>query len=293
VTTLTHEPLAWLDRTVYPFESHWFELPMGRMHYIDEGSGPPVVFVHGTPTWSFLYRHAIQALSGQHRCIAPDQLGFGLSDKPIGWGYTPREHADNLARLIAQLGLREVVLVVHDFGGPIGLSYAIEHPENVAGLVILNSWMWDMRGENPSTERMMRLLGGPLGRYLYTRWNLSARVLLPQLWGNRSALTPAIHQHYTAPFATPRERYATWVLARELLASGPWYDSLWQRREALADKPALLVWGMRDPAFGAAQLARWSALLPHARVERLPEVGHFVPEEAPEQFVAALRSFLK
>src|SRR5512133_3021901 len=110
-----------LDRSEYPFASHYLQLPMGRMHYIDEGHGSPIVMVHGTPTWSFLYRHLVKRLAADYRCLAPDNLGFGLSNKPAGWSYTPQAHADNLRAFIESLGLRDVTLVVHDFGGPIGL----------------------------------------------------------------------------------------------------------------------------------------------------------------------------
>src|SRR5262249_20412588 len=128
----------WIDRTEYPFTSRYLDLDAGRMHYVDEGEGHPIVMVHGTPDWSFLYRHLIKPLSVGYRCIAPDHLGFGLSDKPIGWGYRPADHARNLRALIDHLGLERYTLVVHDFGGPIGLACAIERPEQVERLVISN-----------------------------------------------------------------------------------------------------------------------------------------------------------
>jgi haloalkane dehalogenase len=288
----TAQAPAWLDRTAYPFAGQYLDVDGGLMHYLDEGQGRPVVMVHGTPTWSFLYRAQVGALRDEYRCVAADQIGFGLSAKPAGWSYTPAAHARNLASLIERLGLRDIVLVVHDFGGPIGLSYAVEHPENVAGLVVLNTWMWSLAGWNPSAERAMRLLGGPLGRFLYERLNLSPRLLLPQLFGDRKKLTPELHRQYLAPFATAQERHSTWALARELLASGAWYEGLWARRAALADKPALLIWGMADAAFDERALARWEQALPKARVRRLDGVGHFVQEEAGAELTAQLRTFL-
>ena len=112
----------WIDRDEYPFESHYIQVPAGRMHYVDEGSGQPVVMVHGNPTWSFLYRKVIKRLQPEYRCIAMDHLGFGLSDKPKDWSYLPAEHSTNLATLIEGLGLKNITLVVQDWGGPIGLS---------------------------------------------------------------------------------------------------------------------------------------------------------------------------
>src|SRR5215218_9512398 len=129
----------WLDRTEYPFMSHYLDLPDGRLRYIDEGEGQPLVFVHGMPTWSFLYRHLIKDLRGSYRCIALDHLGFGLSGPSHSGAYTPADHGRNLQALIAHLGLQDIVLIVHDFGGPIGLSYAIHYPENIAGIALFNT----------------------------------------------------------------------------------------------------------------------------------------------------------
>ncbi|CAN5743353.1 hypothetical protein BH24DEI2_BH24DEI2_16170 [soil metagenome] len=135
----------WLDPLLYPFASHWLEVGPGRMHYLDEGTGPTVVMVHGTPSWSFLYRHLVRELSPDYRCVAPDNMGFGLSDKPAEFAYTPVAHAENLETFIDTLALKDIVLVVHDFGGPIGLSYALKHPENVRALVVMNTWLWHNR----------------------------------------------------------------------------------------------------------------------------------------------------
>ena len=123
----------WIDRAEYPFRSHHFPTPSGDMHYVDEGSGEVIVFVHGNPSWSFLYRHLIKALSRDHRCIALDNLGFGLSDKPANADYSPRSHSENLTRLIDTLGLKDITLVLHDWGGAIGMGYALEHPGTSSG----------------------------------------------------------------------------------------------------------------------------------------------------------------
>lgn len=283
--------LNWLDRSMYPFAPHYLDLPMGRMHYVDEGQGAPVLMVHGTPTWSFLYRHLIQGLSQQYRCIAPDHLGFGLSDKPAGWTYRPADHARNLYTLIEHLGLRDITLVVHDFGGPIGLSYAIEHSENVRALVLFNTWMWSLTGD-PSAERVNSFVRSFIGKFLYTRMNFSARMLIRAFWGDKSKLTRAIHRHYIKVFQTPQDRQSTWVLARELLGSSGWYDQLWHQRDRIKDKPALILWGMRDPAFKQPDLARWRTVLPFAKTVTFAEAGHFVQEEEAANFIPILKPFL-
>jgi haloalkane dehalogenase len=282
---------SWVDRAAYPFADHFLEVDGGRMHYVDEGAGEPILFLHGTPVWSFLYRHMITALRGEFRCIAPDHIGFGLSAKPPAWGYSFAEHAHNLARLIDHLGLRRFTLVVHDLGGPIGLSYALDHPERVARLLIANSFMWPMTGEF-AVPPIGKLFGSPLGRWLYLRQNASARMLLPMVYGDRSKLTPAIHQQYIAPFPRPEDRHGMFAFAQQMAAGAPWCAGLWERRAALADIPASLVWGMKDVAFGPKFLARWRELLPEAPVLELPDAGHFVQEEAPTQTVDALRALL-
>lgn len=267
----------WLDPTIYPFASHYLDLAMGRMHYVDEGQGEPIVFVHGTPTWSFLYRDLIKRLSARYRCVAPDQIGFGLSDKPASWTYRPADHTRNLAALIEHLGLRDLTLVVHDFGGPIGLGYAVDHPQNVARVVVFNSWMWSL-ADDPQARRADRLVRGALGKFLYTRLNASPRFLLPALWANKATLTPEVHRAYTAVHRGAQERMGMYQLARELLGSSDYYDDLWEQRAQLANIPALLLWGLKDVTFGPA-LGRWREAFPRAQVVTFPDAGHFVMEE--------------
>lgn len=279
----------WVDRDLYPFESKYLDVGPGRVHYVDEGSGPIVLMVHGTPVWSFVYRALIRDLSRDHRVIAPDHLGFGLSDRPDDFGYRPADHARVLEELIGQLGLRDITLVVHDFGGPIGLSYAARHPDNVRALVLFNTWLWSLTGSK--SERIARVMGGGFGRFLYTRLNISPRTIVPASFGDRSRLSKAAHRHYIEALDTPRARYPSWVLARELLGSSQWYDQLWKDRAVLARHPTLFVWGRKDPAFGDA-LPRWREAFPDARVLELADVGHFVQEEAPQEATSAIRTFL-
>jgi haloalkane dehalogenase len=272
----------WIDRTEYPFAPHYFNLKAGRMHYVDEGQGRPMVLVHGTPTWSFLYRHMVKELSPHYRCIAPDHLGFGLSDKPPHLDYRPRDLAANLRTLIDDhLGLEDITLVVHDFGGPIGLSYAIERPENVHSLVLFNTWMWSRQHE-PSIKWAVKFFASPPGKFLYTRLNISPRWLIPSVMGERRKLTPNIHQHYIAPFPQAADRCAMWMFTRHMIDESDWYAQLWQQRQRIADKPALLLWGLKDPFFNQQHLENWRELLPQATVQTFPGAGHLVQEEAPD-----------
>ena len=286
---------SWVDRAAYPFKPHYFESDGACMHYVDEGQGKPIVMVHGTPTWSFLYRDMIKLLAPSYRCIAPDHLGFGLSDKPEHAAYRPADQARRLRSLIEHLGLRDLTLIVHDFGGPIGLSYAIEQPHNTHSLVLFNTWMWSLRGE-PVVEAAGILGRGRLGRVVFQHLNFEVRVLFKMAWGNKAKLDTALYQQYRKAFPQPRDRRAIQTLARELRDSSAWYEELRRRRERIKDISALLLWGLKDPIFTARQLARWQGLLTNAQTITFPDAGHFVQEEERdairqlvEQFLAAQR----
>ena len=282
----------WLDRTVYPFQNRFLETRPGVfIHYVDEGMGDTILFVHGTPTWSFEWRDAIRHLSRTHRCIAVDHLGFGLSSRPSEFEYTPESHARVLREFVDRLGLEQITLVVHDFGGPIALPLAFDTPGLVRRLVVLNSWMWSLNDDR-EMRRAGRIAGGRLGRFLYRHANLSLRVITPKAYADRRKLTPAIHAQYLAPFPDAVSRgQVLWPLARGILGSSEYYDSLWRRRDRLAGLPALLVWGTKDPAFKTHMLERWKGVLPSARVVELP-VGHWPQEEAPGEVTEALRDFV-
>ena len=283
---------AWVDREAFPFRSRFLDvMPGRRVHYVDEGQGDVVLFVHGTPTWSFEWRHCIRALAETHRCIAMDNLGFGLSDRPRDFDYTPESHTRVLRAFVERMGFSDITLVVHDFGGPIGLPLALERSSVVRRLVVLNSWMWSF-DDDPEMVRKARMASGTVGRLLYRYANVSLRVLTPYAFADRKKLTPRIHQQYLAPFRDPESRERVlWPLARAILQSSRYYDSLWLLRERLRGVPALVVWGMKDPAFQPVQLARWKAALPQATILELP-VGHWPQEESPSEVVRAMQGFL-
>jgi len=278
---------AWLDRTEYPFAPHWLALDAGRIHYVDEGEGAPIVMVHGTPTWSFLFRHLVKGLRGRYRCVVPDHLGFGLSERPTDWSYRPADQATNLARLIEGLGLKDITLIVHDFGGPIGLSHAIERPDNVRRLILFNTWLWSFRGDR-RFEWFSRILGSRFGRVLYERFGFSVRVMLKRAVADRARYTAAVHRHYLGAL----DGHATWVYAREVMGSSDWYAALWQRRDRIAQIPALLIWGLRDPAFGTF-LPRRRTVFERTEVVELPDVGHSPPEERGPEIVPIIARFLE
>ncbi|MCX6433513.1 MAG: alpha/beta fold hydrolase, partial [Actinobacteria bacterium] len=179
---------SWLDLDEYPFTPRWFATPAGAMHYIDEGTGTPIVFVHGNPTWSFQFRNVFKELDGSRRCIAADHLGFGLSDKPRDFSYLPIDHARNFACFMESLDLRNVTLVVGDWGGPIGLSWALDNPDRVTSLVITNTWMWSVRSDW-YYQAFSGIVGGPIGRQLIRRRNFFASSVVSNIgtWVQRVA----------------------------------------------------------------------------------------------------------
>ena len=279
----------WLDTRAYPFATRALEIEGARVHYVDEGDGPTVLFVHGLPTWSFVWRHLIAGLRDRHRCVAPDLPGFGLSDKPAGDAYRPEDQARRLAVFVDALRLKDWALVVHDFGGPIGLSLPVERPDAVRRLVLFNTWMWSLAGDR-RISGVARLLSSPLGRLLYERAGFSVNVL----WRHAvrdARYTRAVHRQYAAPLAEPTARHATWIYARELLGSSAWYEALWARRDRLARIPALLVWGARDPAF-AKYLPRWRSLFYRAEVLEVADAGHAPQETRGPEIVPVVARFL-
>jgi haloalkane dehalogenase len=282
---------TWLDRQEYPFDGRYFEMPEGRLHYIDEGSGKPIVMLHGTPDWSFSYRQLIKALRPDYRCIALDNLGFGLSDKPADADYHPKMQAERLTIFLNHLNLAPFTLFVHDFAGPIGLSYAINHPASVSQLIIMNSWLWNLADE-PFYRQFSRLMHTPLGKLFYLHLNGSPRFLFKGSFADKSKLLKHIHQHYIKVFPTPESRVALLAYAKALLDADSWYDTLWQNRQRLQHVPTLLIWGMKDIAFGPSALRRLKSVFTNCETLELNHCGHFPHEECSDQVIYATRAFL-
>ena len=280
----------WIEDYLYPFDSNIMELSAGKMHYIDEGKGETLLFVHGTPTWSFVYRKLIKELATDYRCIAIDHLGFGLSEKVDGFSGKPEDHSANLAEFIQRMNLRNITLVVHDFGGPIGLGAALQMPDRVNKVVLMNSWLWATK-EDPAAQKVDKIVNQWLGKFMYLSMNFSAKVLLKQAFSNKSLLTKEVHQHYLNPFPDKASRRPLLQLAQALVGSSDWYQTQWENLHQLADREWLILWGMKDPFLGATYLERWRNRLPFAKISEL-DSGHFVQEEQAEEVISAIREFL-
>jgi haloalkane dehalogenase len=278
----------WVPDDLYPFEDRWVDVAGARVHLVDEGSGPPLLLLHGNPTWSFLYRDVVRGLRDRFRCLAVDLPGFGLSQPPRGFGFTPAEHARVVGALVAHLDLADVTLMVQDWGGPIGFDVATRAPERFRAFVLGNTWAWPKA--DPGTQVFSRLLGGPVGRRLIAQRNLFVERVLPA--GVRRGPLPApVMAAYRGPFPTPGSRRPTAVFPREILASRPFLADVERRLPRLRDRPALLVWPTADVAFRDRERRRWEDVFPEHHTVLLEGAGHYIQEDAPEEFVAAIRAW--
>ena len=288
---MRYESRHWLNTLEYPYSPREFRSPEGWMSYVDVGRGRPIVFSHGSMSWSYLWRKQIRSLLPYHRCIAPDHLGFGLSEKLKGEFYTHEDHARRFASLMDYLRVDDVTLVVHDSGGPIALNWALDNPDRVRNIVLINTFMWSLE-ENFPAYRMARLVGNPLNRVYFRFLNAAPAFLLPGLFADRHRLTKSIQRPYLEPFRAYRDRDGVYSMVEGWHRSNAWFESLWERREILAKKDAVLLWGMKDPIFGIHAMDRWSELFPNA--EKVPFYGHgrYVIEESPKSVTEEIRWFL-
>jgi haloalkane dehalogenase len=265
------------DLPGYAFEPRYVELDGLRMHYVDEGSGPVVLMLHGEPTWSFLYRKVIAQLAG-FRCVAPDYFGFGRSDKPtdVVW-YSYDRHAESLAAFVDELDLRDVTVLVQDWGGPLGFRLCVERPERIARLVVLNTGI-GARAPNDEWLRFqafMRRVGTEIVAGQLVRLSLVQPV------------DDAVIAGYDAPFPVPESR-AGIVAFPELVATGadhPSAPAMLDVRERLRsfDRPALVLFSDSDPIFSRRAAEVMAELLPRAELDPpLPGAGHFLQEDQGE-----------
>jgi haloalkane dehalogenase len=278
------------DPQLYPFASHWFDGRQGRMHYVDEGSSrgkrPPIVFCHGNPTWSFLYRDIIAALRDRFRCIAPDYLGFGLSQRPSGFGYTIEEHASTVGDLVDHLGLDGYLTMGQDWGGPISMAVDVARADRVRGVILGNTWFWP--ADNLRAKAFSKVMSSHPLQYAILQRNFFVERLIPA--GTARRLNPEVMAHYRRAQPTPQARLGVARMPKEILAARPLLERLANEVPAtLGSKPALLVWGMKDPAFPPGQsLPRMRAAFADHVVVELPDAKHFIQEDAPERIAQAI-----
>jgi pimeloyl-ACP methyl ester carboxylesterase len=285
-------------RHLYPFRHHFTHLGVWRCHYVDEGAGPPVLMLHGNPTWSFYYRRLIRELSTDHRAIAPDHLGCGLSDKPAAGEYPFRlaDRVANLGTLVERIGLgNDLSLVLHDWGGMIGLAWALKNPSRLRRLVITNTAGFFPPGGRSIPLRLrvlrdLRAIGAPaiLGLNLFARaalWLAPAR-----------RLAPSVRRGLLAPYGRPRHRLALLRFVQDIpLRPGDasyglvkWVSRHLHRLEGI---PTLILWGGRDFVFDRTYFDEWRRRLPQAECHFFPGAGHYLLEDEPETCARLIRSF--
>ena len=289
MTTATHRPARAPSFTpsadLYPFESRWLDSSAGRVHYVAEGAGRPILMCHGNPTWSFLYRNVIGALRDRFRCVAIDLPGFGLSDRPPGYGYTPAEQAAVVGELVAALDLRDLIVMGHDWGGPVGLAAACSDPERVSGLVLGNTWFWPSDRRARAFSRVMS--SRPLQRAILER-NLFVERVLPA--GVARSLSPAEMEHYRAVQPSADARVGVAELPRQIVTARPWLAGLADEvPRKLGAKRTLVTFPLRDVAFPAKTvLPRMRAAFSDLEVVELPTAKHYFPEDAPGEVAEAI-----
>ena len=276
----------WVPGHLFPFQSHWLEIDGCRVHYVDEGTGPVMLFLHGNPTWSFLYREIVKALRPGFRCIALDYPGFGLSRAREGYGYTPAEHSAVVQSFVSALELQDVTLMVQDWGGPIGLGAASRDPQRFRGLIIANTIAWPINGKL-RFEWFSKLMGGRLGGFLIRNFNTFVNVLIPA-GVKRNRLPREVMAAYRAPFPTPSSREPTHIFPRELLASRDYLAEVERGLASLRHLPTLILWGDRDLAYRASERARFEELFPNHHTVILEGAGHFLQEDSPDEIFEAI-----
>ena len=292
------DPLIGLPE--YPFTRNYFERPDGlAMQYVDEGSGPPVLMVHGNPTWSFFYRRLINALAPNFRCLAPDHLGMGLSSRPRPdeYNFDLAARAADLAALADHWHISEPIhLVAHDWGGPIAMSWAVEHPDRVASVTIMNSGLRIPPKYHLPLKLALFRQFTPLGTFLAQRLNLFVDGTAS--FGVTTPLGQEARQGFTAPYRKSEDRLAVarFVADIPLSPAHPSYQYLKEidrkAGDLLTAKPLALVWGLQDFVFNRTVFLDWQARFPQAKTLVLPEAGHYLMEDEPQQVTRFISQFI-
>ena len=282
-------------KDLYPFTSLYFDLNPYKLHYLDEGEGEVLLFLHGNPTWSFYYRSLIQNFQGRYRCVAPDHIGCGFSDKPQDYDYTLSTHIDNLENLVDFLGLKNITLVVHDWGGAIGMGLAVRKPELIKRLVLFNTASF-LSTDIPLRIGLCRmpLLGTILIRYL----NLFVRGVLRFGLKRRKRLKKNVRAGYLAPYDTFENRIANLKFVQDIpmeqaVPSYSVIQCIERNLKQFDGYPILIIWGSEDFCFNVKFLNKWREIFPRAEVREVYNAGHLVVEDASDEIIPWIEGFLR
>lgn len=281
---------------LYPFAPNYFPVDGGNLHYLDEGprDGAPLLMLHGNPTWSFYFRSLITGLADRYRVIAPDHLGCGLSDKPAGYDYRLERRIDHVEQLVTRLGLKDLTLVLHDWGGAIGMGFASRRPELVRRFVITNTAAFPSE-RIPFSIDICRIPG--FGALMIRGLNAFSKMALIRAVHHHDRLTPAVRAGYLAPYSGWNEREAQLRFVQDIPMkpehpSWPVLDEIGKNLRQFQSHPMQIFWGARDFCFNLEFLEEWRRRFPGAEVEVFDDASHYVLEDAHERILPALRRFL-
>ncbi len=279
---------------LYPFKSHYLDINGLNYHYLDEGNGPVIVMLHGNPTWSFYYRNLVVALRKNYRVIVPDHIGCGFSDKPQDYPYQLNNHVDNLKTLLTHLNIEKLTMFVHDWGGPIGLGYAVDNPEKIEKMVVFNS--------SPSLTKkfpfLILLCRIPLlGNLMVRGMNYFAVAATYLACKKREKMTPEVKAGYLKPYDSYENRIATLRFVEDIpfTKKHPTWstaESIQSKLSVIENKPMLICWGMQDFCFTEHFLHLFQERFSNATVHKFDDAGHYIVEDAIDQILPLVKDFL-
>jgi haloalkane dehalogenase len=284
----------------FPFKRNFINRNGHQYHYVNEGNGSPVVMVHGNPSWSFYYRNLVSQLSTNHQCIVPDHIGCGLSDKPSdeSYDYTLVNRIDDLEALLEHLDIKEnITLVVHDWGGMIGMGYAARYPERIKRLVILNTGAFHLPKAKKLPPALWLGRNTFVGTLLVRGFNAFSSVA-SYIGVKRKPMSKEIRQAYVAPFNSWKNRISTLRFIQDIpLKIGDRnYSLVSDISDSLAQfnkLPMLICWGLKDFVFDKHFLAQWQKRFPDAQVHAFDDCGHYILEDASDEVTLLINDFLK
>jgi len=276
----------------FPFKPHLAEINGFRMHYVDEGEGEPIVCLHGMPTWSYLYRNFIEKLSKNNRIIAPDQMGFGKSDTPLNLPYKLEQHVDNFTKLLLKLDLNDITLVFQDWGGPISFGFAVDYPERIKRLIIMNTSVGVMRADRKPWYKPMEEKG------IYEQFIKNTAALVKSGMYQKDKFTEDMKKAYNAPF--PVDDFYIGALAwpkdipiGDSHPSAKKMSYIRNNLSKLTEKQKILIWGMKDVIFPPKTIGWWQKIYPDIAVHKIEDAGHFLQEDAPFEIIKIIKTFIE
>ena len=277
-----------VNQSLYPFKSHYITLKSGaKIHYVDEGKGKTLLFLHGNPTWSFLYRKMIVELRENFRVIAPDYAGFGLSFAPKDFGFKADEHAKLMNEFVEKMDLNDTTIMVQDWGGPIGFDIAINQPQRIRGFIIGNTWAWSL--ERMGHKAFSTLFGGYIGQFI--SWTHNGVVSFFMSSGVEHELSDEVLAMYHAPFKNRDNRKQTHIFPAQLWDAELFLSKVYKGLPSISDKPALIVWGLKDFAFQEPERQRFEKIFKNHKTILLKDAGHFIQEDAPHKISDAIKTW--